>query len=150
MSFRIEGVEPKELAYAIFCGNIRHAILQTWEEEYEARGLTLAMIAETLGLSEAALVDMLDGRALDLRTISNLYSAMDREPLSNFEVPEPREHVGTLEALVDPSWSDDYKAGLEAGGPEIERLRDVLRAIRDEPDRYADLRNMANNGLMGE
>lgn len=64
----------------------------------------------------------------------------------------------TLNDLMDGlGWSEDYRRGVTSAWPEIERLRDVLRAIRDfrsvsgHPDHLSHgMRKIAVEGLQGE
>lgn len=87
MSFQID-LDPFELAYAQFVANVRDAIKQTYTEGV-ADGLTQREIAETLGIDAALVSKRLNGPGnITLRTLSDLYTAMGREPLSNFVCPE--------------------------------------------------------------
>ena len=90
MSFRIES-DKYEAAYADFLREIREAIQKTFAEESE-RGLTQADLAAELDVHPSIVSRRLAGAGnITLRTISDLYTAMGREPLSNFLCPASRE-----------------------------------------------------------
>jgi transcriptional regulator with XRE-family HTH domain len=87
MLFQIES-DRFESAYADLLERIQNAIQQTYHEEKEARGLTRTAIAEALGIDLSVVSRRLNGGGnITLRTISDTYTAMDREPLSNFVPP---------------------------------------------------------------
>jgi len=92
MSFQIE-LDKYESAYGHFIANIQAAIQKTFEEEEEARGLTQAELARELAVDPSVVSRRLNGTGnITLRTISDLFTGMGREPLSNFETP-PKMHV---------------------------------------------------------
>jgi transcriptional regulator with XRE-family HTH domain len=92
MSFQID-LDPFDRAYAHFASFVRAAIQQTFFEE-TASGLTQKEISETLGIDPALVSRRLNGPGnITLRTLSDLYTAMGRQPLSNFETP-PKRQVG--------------------------------------------------------
>jgi transcriptional regulator with XRE-family HTH domain len=87
MSFQIE-LNPFERAYAHFVRQVREALQKTFAEEAQD-GLTQKELAETLGVDEALVSRRLNGPGnITLRTLADLYTAMGREPLSNFECPQ--------------------------------------------------------------
>lgn len=87
MSFQID-LDPFELAYAQFVAHVRDAIQRTYAEGVP-EGLTQREIAETLDIDPGLVSKRLNGPGnLTLRTLSDLYTAMGREPLSNFVCPE--------------------------------------------------------------
>lgn len=86
MSFQI-GLDDYELIYAHFSRQVREAIQKTFDQE-AANGLSQKEIAENLGVDESLVSRRLNGPGnITLRTLSDLYVAMGREPLSNFVVP---------------------------------------------------------------
>lgn len=88
MSFRIE-LDKYERAYGRFLRDIQRAIQKTFAEEEEAHGLNQAALARELKTDPSVVSRRLNGSGnVTLRTICDLYTAMGREPLSNFEVPE--------------------------------------------------------------
>ena len=95
MSFRTD-LDPFDRAYAHFVRAVREAIQQTFAEEANS-GLTQKELSETLGV-DAGLISRRLGSPgnMTLRSISDLFTAMGREPLSNFSPPEP---VAQLPAL---------------------------------------------------
>lgn len=130
MSFQIE-LDPFDEEYALFIAKIRGAIRLTYEQEAES-GLTQREMAETLTVDESVISKRLNGVQgnMTLRTLSDLYVAMGREPLSNFEAPlenfiffKPIE-TSTIEGYIahNPSnspatvWEgislDDFKMGV--------------------------------------
>ena len=85
-------------SFARFLGKIREAIQRTFAEEAE-RGLSQKEIADTLGVDQALISRRLNGPGnITLRTLSDLYTAMGREPLSNFVCP--RSQMATVGAFV--------------------------------------------------
>jgi transcriptional regulator with XRE-family HTH domain len=87
MSFQID-LNPFDRAFAHFVRQVREALQQTFAEE-AADGLTQKEIADVLGVDEALISRRLNGPGnITLRTLSDLYTAMGREPLSNFEAPQ--------------------------------------------------------------
>ena len=86
MSFQID-LDPFDRAYAHFASYVREAIQKTFAEEAES-GLTQKEIAETLDIDQALVSRRLSGPGnITLRTLSDLYTAMGRAPLSNFTPP---------------------------------------------------------------
>jgi len=84
MSFQID-LDKYERAYGHFLHKIQSSIQQTFAEEEEERGLTQSDIARELKIDKASVSRRLNGTGnVTLRTISDLFTAMDREPLSNF------------------------------------------------------------------
>ena len=87
MSFQID-LDPFERAYAHFSRRVREAIQQTFAEEADD-GLTKKELSETLGVDAALVSRRLNGPGnITLRTLSDLFTAMGRDPLSNFVCPE--------------------------------------------------------------
>jgi len=87
MSFQID-LNPFDRAFAQFLSEIREALQRTFAEETES-GLTQRELAEALGVDEALVSRRLNGPGnVTLRTLCDLYTAMGREPLSNFEAPQ--------------------------------------------------------------
>jgi transcriptional regulator with XRE-family HTH domain len=87
MLFQIEP-DRFESAYADLLERIQNAIQQTYHEEQEAHGLTKTAIADALGVDLSVVSRRLNGIGnITLRTISDTYTAMNREPLSNFVPP---------------------------------------------------------------
>jgi|SRR5580658_1432315 transcriptional regulator with XRE-family HTH domain len=88
MLFQIEESDRFESAYADLLERIQNALQQTYHEEQEARGLTKTAVAAALGVDLSVVSRRLNGIGnITLRTISDTYTAMDREPLSNFVAP---------------------------------------------------------------
>jgi hypothetical protein len=86
MSFQIE-LDPFDQAYAQFSSHVREAIRRTFEQEM-LNGLTQREMAETLDVDEALISRRLNGPGnITLRTLSDVFVAMGREPLSNFVAP---------------------------------------------------------------
>lgn len=84
MSFRIE-LDRYERAYGHFIAKIQMAIQKTFAEEEESRDLTQVEMARELNVDPSVVSRRLSGGGnITLRTISDLYTAMGREPLSNF------------------------------------------------------------------
>lgn len=84
MSFQIAS-DKYEDAYARFLRDIRIAIQQTFEEEAKARSLTQADLARELDVAPSVISRRLSGVGnVTLRTISDLYVAMGRQPLACF------------------------------------------------------------------
>lgn len=91
MSFQIE-LDKFEEAYGHFMRDIRLAIQRTFAEEAESRNLTQADIANELETDPSVVSRRLNGAGnVTLRTICDLYTAMGREPLSNFSVRDQDE-----------------------------------------------------------
>lgn len=89
-------LDPFDQAYAYFARAVRDALQRTFEEETKT-GLTQKDIADTLDIDPALVSRRLNGPGnITLRTLSDLYTAMGRDPLSNFVAP-PR-HVDTSAA----------------------------------------------------
>ena len=87
MSFQIVH-DPFDQAYVRFSLRIREAIQKTFNEESQ-NGLTQREIADALGIDESAVSRRIHGPGnITLRTLSDLYTAMGRIPLSNFEMPK--------------------------------------------------------------
>ena len=87
MSFQID-LNPFDRAYARFVRQVRDALQRTFAEESE-NGLTQKELAEALGIDQSLVSRRLHGPGnVTLRTLSDLYTAMGREPLSNFVAPE--------------------------------------------------------------
>jgi len=85
MSFQIE-LDKYEESYGHFMLKIRNAIQETFAQEAERRGLTQADIAAELEVNASVVSRRLSGAGnVTLRTVSDLYTAMGREPLSNFK-----------------------------------------------------------------
>lgn len=84
MSFQIES-DKFESSYASFLNRIREAIQATYTEQV-AEGHTRASIAAELEVDRSVVSKRLSGAGnITLRTISDLYVAMGRIPLENFE-----------------------------------------------------------------
>ncbi len=93
MSFRIE-LDKYEEAYGHFMREIHSAIQATFAQEAELRNLTQADLAQELNVDPSVISRRLSGGGnVTLRTICDLYTAMGREPLTNF--------------LVQGSWTSD-------------------------------------------
>ena len=87
MSFRID-LDPYDEAYGHFIEKIQAAIQKTFSDEEAARCLTQAEVARELNVDPSVVSRRINGSGnITLRTISDLYTAMGREPLSNFEPP---------------------------------------------------------------
>ena len=87
MSFQIV-VDPFDVAYSRFVSHVRDAIQQTFSDA-SAEGLTQREMADTLGVDEALISRRLNGPGnVTLRTLSDLFTSMGREPLTHFRVPE--------------------------------------------------------------
>ena len=87
MSFRTD-LNPYDRAYSHFVRQVRDAIQRTFDEEAES-GITQKELADTLGIDQALVSRRLNGPGnITLRTLANLYTAMGREPLSNFVAPD--------------------------------------------------------------
>lgn len=87
MSFQIK-LNPFDRSYAHFIAHVRNAIQKTFAEQAE-HGLTQKELADTLGVDPALISRRLNGPGnITLRTLSDLYVAMGREPLSNFVAPQ--------------------------------------------------------------
>ena len=90
MLFQIDESDRFESAYADLLERIGNAMQQTYHEEQEAHGLTKTAIADVLGIDLSVVSRRLNGIGnITLRTISDTYTAMGREPLSNFAPPIP-------------------------------------------------------------
>lgn len=87
MSFQIN-LDPFDQEYAHFVAKVRAALRVTFEDEAD-KGLTQRELAETLGVDESVISKRLNAAQgnMTLRSLSDLYVAMGREPLSNFETP---------------------------------------------------------------
>jgi transcriptional regulator with XRE-family HTH domain len=67
---------------------IQEAIQVTFEEERSKRGLSQVEIARELDVDQSVVSRRIHGGGnITLRTISDLYTAMGREPLANFRPP---------------------------------------------------------------
>lgn len=98
MSFQIK-LDKYEEAYGHFLKAIRDAIQKTFSEE-EERGLTQNDIASDLGVDKSVVSRRLNGTGnTTLRSISDVYTAMGREPLANFVSPEPK-YMKSFEAAA--------------------------------------------------
>jgi hypothetical protein len=87
MSFQI-ALDPFDKAFAHFSRQIRAAIQKTFNEEAQ-NGLTQRELSETLGVNESVISRRLNGPGnITLRTLCDLFTAMGRDPLANFLVPE--------------------------------------------------------------
>ncbi|MCC6104749.1 helix-turn-helix domain-containing protein [Acetobacter sp.] len=83
MFLRIES-DKFELGYARFLRRIKLAIQETFEEQ-KNEGVSQSSIAAELGVDRSVVSKRLSGSGnVTLRTISDLFIAMGREPLENF------------------------------------------------------------------
>lgn len=86
MSFQIE-LDKYDEAYGHFMREVRAAIQETFRQEEERRNLTQSALACELKVDPSVISRRLSGSGnVTLRTICDLYTAMGREPLSNFLV----------------------------------------------------------------
>ena len=107
MLFQIEESDRFESAYADFLERVQNAMQQTYCEEQEARGLTKTAMAAALGVDLSVVSRRLNGIGnITLRTISDTYTAMNREPLSNFVPPR--------NAVEENDASDQHPAEMRA------------------------------------
>jgi transcriptional regulator with XRE-family HTH domain len=105
MSFQIE-LDKYELAYARLVRRVQSAIQETFAQE-AAKGTTQADLARELGVDASNVSRRINGSGNStLRSISDLYVAMDREPLANFEPLEPNTARPTMLNVNDAymSW----------------------------------------------
>jgi hypothetical protein len=87
MLFQIES-DRFESAYADLLERIQTAMQETYDEEKRARGLTKTKIAAELNVDLSVVSRRLNGAGnITLRSVSDMYTAMGREPLSNFSPP---------------------------------------------------------------
>ena len=104
MSFQI-ALNKYERSYGELLRNIRNAIQATFAEEAESRGLTQKHISDELKVDKSVVSRRLNGSGnVTLRTVCDLYTAMDREPFSNFNCPAPR--VVAVKTLDAPSFGN--------------------------------------------
>ena len=86
MSFQL-GLDKFEKAFGHFMREVSVSISETFKQEAEARGLTQTDIARELGIDASVVSRRLAGGGnLTLRSVCDLFTAMDRSPLSNFEL----------------------------------------------------------------
>ncbi|MCT6855894.1 MAG: hypothetical protein M3Z59_05720 [Bombella apis] len=94
--------------YARFLRKVRDAVQHTYEEEQKENGITHEYIAEQLGLTRSTVTKRLQCEGnLTLKSLSDLYVAMGREPLENFkaiDVYEWEDNVGQDNILAMASW----------------------------------------------
>ena len=84
MSFQIE-LDKYERAYGRFLHKIQTAIQQTFAQEEEGQGLTQGDLARELNVDKSTISRRLNGSGnITIRSISDIFTAMGREPLSNF------------------------------------------------------------------
>jgi transcriptional regulator with XRE-family HTH domain len=102
MSFRIE-LDKYEKAYGRLVRRVQSAIQETFEQE-TSRGLTQADMARELKLDPSIVSRRINGSGnLTLRSISDLFVAMNRDPLANFEpleVPSAQKMVSVNSAAM--------------------------------------------------
>jgi hypothetical protein len=100
MSFQIKS-DKYEVAYARLLRKVRDAIQTTFAEEAE-RGLAQTDIAQSLDVDASVVSRRLSGTGnVTLRSISDLYTAMGREALSNFAFPLLMDMTVTRRAAPD-------------------------------------------------
>lgn len=101
MSFQLD-LNPFDRAYARFVRQVRDALQRTFAEESE-NGLTQKELAEALDIDQSLVSRRLHGPGnITLRTLSDLYTAMGREPLSNFVAPErPYVQINQVKTSTD-------------------------------------------------
>jgi hypothetical protein len=84
MYFQID-VDPYEANYAHLLERIQIAMQTTFAEEHALRSLMQADIARDLSIDQSVVSRRLNGGGnVTLRSISDFYTAMGREPLENF------------------------------------------------------------------
>lgn len=121
MSFRIE-LDKYDEAYGHFMREIRSAIQATFAQEAERRNLTQADLAQELNVNPSVVSRRLSGSGnVTLRTICDLYTAMDREPLSNFLV----------RGIWAPHHSENWSMNISNNGDQVVV---VANSINDRPD----------------
>ena len=78
--------------YARFLRKVRDAVQSIYEEEQKENGITHEYIAEQLGLTRSTVTKRLQCEGnLTLKSLSDLYVAMGREPLENFKASDAYE-----------------------------------------------------------
>jgi transcriptional regulator with XRE-family HTH domain len=98
MSFQI-ALDKYERAYGALVRAVQAALQATFAEESNDRGLTQADLSRELGISPSVISRKLNGSGnATLRSISDLFTAMGREPLSSFH-PPPGKYEGTSYAM---------------------------------------------------
>ena len=121
MSFQIE-LSKKARAYATLVREVQASLQETFAEEASSRGLTQADIARELNLDESVISRRLNGSGnFTLRTISEMFAAMDREPLSNFLPPEAK------------AVSHQMTTDLPSSGEVIRIILDIISGVSKVP-----------------
>lgn len=86
--FQIES-NKFELTYARFLRRIRNSIQETFLQEKKNHALTQEKMAKKLGVDRSTVSKRLKGQGnITLKTFSDLFVAMDREPLENFRATD--------------------------------------------------------------
>jgi hypothetical protein len=111
MLFQIEEADRFESAYADLLERIQNALQQTYHEEQIAHGITKTAIAGILSIDLSVVSRRLNGIGnVTLRSISDTYTAMNREPLSNFIPPgAPGLQITNVTTLVPKERLPDRK-----------------------------------------
>jgi transcriptional regulator with XRE-family HTH domain len=124
MLFQIEESDRFESAYADFLERVQNAMQQTYCEEQEARGLTKTAMAAALGVDLSVVSRRLNGIGnITLRTISDTYTAMNREPLSNFVPPR--------NAVEENDASDQHPAEMRAKRVPVSMVLEIQSEISE-------------------
>jgi len=99
MSFQI-ALDKYERAYGALARAVQAALQATFTEEARDRGLTQADVARELNISPSVVSRKLNGSGnATLRSVSDLFTAMGREPLSGFH-PPPGKYERTPDAML--------------------------------------------------
>lgn len=89
-------IDPRQAQQVRVISDVRHGLLDAFDEEHVAGGLTQQMLAERLGVNKSVVSKRLGGEVnLTLRSIADLAWAMGRE--IKFVISKPAKVVGKNE-----------------------------------------------------